>query len=128
MMGAQFTYKMIRNVHLLLAIIALVFFSCSEKKADNRDTVRSGTIRISVDESFKPVIDSQIKVFESQFPNAKILVAYKSEAACLRDLNNDSVRMVIVTRGLDRAEERKFIDSLKFKPAFGSKLTASGAE
>ncbi len=33
-----------------------------------RETPLSGTINISVDESFRPVIDSQIKVFESSPP------------------------------------------------------------
>jgi phosphate transport system substrate-binding protein len=52
-------------------------------------------------------------VFESSFPDAHVLVDYKAEAACLRDLSNDSVRMVIVTRGLSLAEERYFRDTAK---------------
>jgi phosphate transport system substrate-binding protein len=72
-----------------------------------------------VDESFKPVIDSQLKVFESSFPNAHILVDYKPEAACLRDLSNDSVRMIIVTRGLTLAEEKHFNDTLKVPAVSG---------
>ncbi|MCU0375781.1 MAG: hypothetical protein MUF24_10775, partial [Chitinophagaceae bacterium] len=44
------------------------------------DTPKKGTIRISVDESFKPVIDSQIKVYEASFPETKIIAEYKSEA------------------------------------------------
>jgi len=75
------------------------------------ETPLSGTIRISVDESFKPVIDSQLKVFESSFPNARILVEYKPEAACLRDLAGDSTRMIIITRGLSLAEERYYKDT-----------------
>lgn len=77
------------------------------------ETPTSGMIHISVDESFKPVIDSQLKVFESSFPNARILVEYKSEAACLRDLSNDSTRLVIITRGLSLAEESFFKNSAK---------------
>jgi phosphate transport system substrate-binding protein len=77
------------------------------------ETPTSGNIRISVDESFKPVIDSQLKVFESSFPDAKITVEYKSEADCLRDLSNDSTRLVIVTRGLTLAEEKFFKDSAR---------------
>ena len=80
---------------------------------DSAGNPPSGTIHISVDESFKPVIDSQLKVFESSFPDAHVLVDYKAEAACLRDLSNDSVRMVIVTRGLSLAEERYFRDTAK---------------
>jgi phosphate transport system substrate-binding protein len=81
------------------------------------DTVTSGTVHISADETFKPVIDQQIEAFQAQYPKAKIIVHYKSEAACLRDLLVDSIRMVIVTRGLTEDEQQFFTDSLKYKPA-----------
>jgi phosphate transport system substrate-binding protein len=83
------------------------------------ETTTSGSIHISVDESFKPVIDSQIEVFESLHPEAHVTVHYKPEADCLEDLNNDSIRMVIVTRGLTDLEEQKLKQKLSFKPPFG---------
>lgn len=83
------------------------------------DTPTSGRIRISIDESFKPVIDSQIKVFQSSFPNAEIIAEYKPEAECLKDLESDSTRMVIVTRGLSEDESTQFEQKLGFKPAWG---------
>ncbi|MBO9565479.1 MAG: substrate-binding domain-containing protein [Niastella sp.] len=84
-----------------------------------KDTLKTGTIHISVDESFKPVIDSQIKVFESQNAKAKLIVDYKPEAECLRDLNQDSTRLVIVTRGLTDGETQTLATKLNFKPVFG---------
>jgi phosphate transport system substrate-binding protein len=84
-----------------------------------RETPTYGTINISVDESFKPVIDSQIKVFESSFPDVHIIPHYKPEAECLRDLTTDSTRMVIVTRDLSREEEKFYIDSFHLTPAEG---------
>ncbi len=112
-----------RKIGFVSAIWILFLVSAcgggSDPVRDSRDTPNSGSINISVDEAFKPVIDSQIKVFESQFPNAKINVQYKPEAECLKDLNNDSIRMVIVTRALSRAEEATLKDSLEYKPAFG---------
>lgn len=97
----------------------LLLNSCGGEEKPVGDTTTSGTIHISADESFKPVIDSQIQVFESQRPNAKILVHYKPEADCLRDLSNDSIRMVIVTRGLEDSETRSLTTQLSFKPSFG---------
>jgi len=103
-----------------LTVLVIFLLGCNNtKQPDNRDTPTSGTINISVDETFKPVIDSQIKVFESQYPNAKINVNYKSEADCLRDLNQDSTRMIIVTRGLSEKEEQILIDTLSYKPMYG---------
>ncbi len=107
---------------LLIVALSSAFLAtgCSTNKgAQPEETLTSGTIHISADESFKPVIDSQIQVFESQHPNARIVVHYKSEADCLRDLNVDSIRMVIVTRGLSEKEQNILKDSLRYTPKFG---------
>jgi phosphate transport system substrate-binding protein len=102
--------------------INMILTACHSGSGPTRpqETTTSGTIHISVDESFKPVIDSQIEVFESQHPDAHIVVQYKPEAECLRDLNVDSIRMVIVTRGLSDAEETTLSNKLQFKPAYGT--------
>lgn len=103
-----------RFVPCIVWVLGTVLFTgCHSGPRVQQETPLSGTIHISVDESFKPVIDSQLKVFESSFPDAHVLVDYKPEAACLRDLGNDSIRMVIVTRGLSLAEERYFRDTAK---------------
>ena len=81
------------------------------------DTPSKGAINISVDESFRPVIEEQIKMYESSFPQTKIIAHYKTEADCLRDLFKDSAtRMIIVTRGLNDKEEMFFKDSLNYVP------------
>ena len=103
----------------LFAIALSMMDSCDQHVRTDLDTTNSGTINISVDESFKPVIDSEIKVFEALNPKAKVIAHYKPEADCLRDLAYDSAtRMVIVTRGLTDKEEQFFQDSLKFIPSY----------
>lgn len=106
---------------MALGTSLILFNSCQSNNAakDTRDTPTSGTIHVSADESFKPVIDSQIKVFESLYPQAKIDIRYKPEAECIKDLNYDSIRMVIITRGLTADEEKILQDTLRFKPAYG---------
>jgi phosphate transport system substrate-binding protein len=84
-----------------------------------QETPTSGTIHISVDESFKPVIDSEIKVFESSFPNCHIIADYEPEAQCLRDLTTDSTRLIFVTRGLTKEEGDFYQDSFHVRPLFG---------
>lgn len=104
---------------MIAAFIVIVFSGCSG--GNNRtdlDTEESGTIHISVDESFKPVIDSQIQVFEALHPKAKIIAEYKPEAQCFRDLIKESTRMIIVTRGLTDEEEKFYRDSLKYLPTW----------
>ena len=109
-----------------LTIIAIVIVAAScnlnKKKAKviaGDDTINSGTIHISVDESFAPIIDSQIKVFMSLNPKARIIAHYKPEADCLKDMLNDSTRMIIITRGLSDDEELYYKDTLSFIPMHG---------
>ncbi|MBL0132752.1 MAG: substrate-binding domain-containing protein [Chitinophagaceae bacterium] len=113
--------SLVNKSMLFVACLPLFLIGCSGNKnaAAISDTLTTGTINISVDESFRPVIDSQIQVFESLHPEAKIVVHYKSEADCLRDLDVDSIRMVIVTRGLSDDEQKQLKDTLTYVPTFG---------
>ncbi|MEY3349929.1 MAG: hypothetical protein RIQ50_40 [Bacteroidota bacterium] len=108
----------------LLLLAGLSLFSCDEQRKKAKiipgdDTLTTGRIRISVDESFAPIIDEQIKVFMSQHPEANIIAEYKPEAECLKDMLSDSTRMVIVTRGLLPQEEEFYKDTLSFIPIWG---------
>jgi phosphate transport system substrate-binding protein len=87
--------------------------SYDEQERELPDTYKRGTIRVSADESFKPIIDAQVQVYESNYPGTKIIVDYKPEADCLRDLLVDSVRMVIATRKSSVGEKEAVSDSLK---------------
>ena len=112
--------QFLRKLPASALVLVIFLLGCKDSaQPDTRDTTTTGVVHISVDETFRPVMDSQIKVFESQFPQAKVIVHYKPEADCLRDLNKDSIRMVIVTRGLTDKEERILTDTLRFKPTFG---------
>ena len=99
-------FKQFKNWCYVLGAAGLLT-SCSGKQDPNQptDTFEQGTIHISVDESFKPVIDSQIKVYEASYPQTKIIAHYKPEADCLRDLAVDSIRLIITTRGYTQAEQ-----------------------
>lgn len=102
-------------------IAALGVSSCSSNNEteDTRDTPTKGSINISVDESFKPVIEEQLKVHHSSFPNTTIHVSYKSEAECFRDLQKDSTRMIIVAKGLTEKEADYYKSILSYKPQYG---------
>lgn len=89
---------------------------CGNKEDETRDSFDRGTIHISCDESFRPVMDAQVAVYMSDFPEANIIVHYKPEAECLRDLLVDSIRMVIATRGYTEDERQAMIDSLGVGP------------
>jgi phosphate transport system substrate-binding protein len=104
---------------LILFTAMLFVVSCKPKKQQPTDTGSSGTIHISVDESFKPIIEEQIRVFESSNPKANIIAHYKPEAECWDDLLKDSTRMVIVTKKLTQDETSYYADSLGLYPESG---------
>ncbi len=107
-----------KTLIILFAITLLGACKSNSNQVDERDTPNKGTIRISVDESFKPVIEEQIKVHQASFPDTKIIASYKPEVECLKDLQNDSTRMILIARGLTKNETAFFESKLSFQPQF----------
>ena len=89
------------------------------------DYADSGEISISCDESFRPIIEEMVKVYESNHRKTKFRVTYKPEADCLDDLFNDSTRMIIATRRANSYEQAYIVDSFKIDPV--TKVTAYDA-
>jgi phosphate transport system substrate-binding protein len=110
-----------KSVYLFIVVFVLAVTSCDDDSKNKnliRDSPRQGTIYISVDESFKPVIEEQIKVYQSSYPETHIIASYKSEVDCFRDLQKDSTRMIIVARGLKKDENDFFQNQLSFRPQY----------
>lgn len=116
-MRIKIVRKLVNTIGVILTVIIITTACKQKKQLVFTDTPLNGTIDISVDESFKPVIDEQIKMYEGSFPGTKINAHYKPEAECLKDLINDAAtRLVIVTRGLSKKEELYFEDSIYYIP------------
>jgi phosphate transport system substrate-binding protein len=110
--------KNLKSVLFAVICITFVAVSCTQRSTKNgqeQDTATSGTIRISVDETYQPLIEAEIKVFQSLYPKTKIIAEYKPEADCFKDLFNDSARMIIVTRDL-KPDEKEYFKKEKIRP------------
>src|SRR5436190_20987921 len=105
-----------RTFFYLLSLLFLLNSCGNNTEEEQKDTIDSGTIYISADESFKPVIDSEIRVFEALHREARIIPIYKPEAECIKDFAVDSIRMVIITRRFTEQEENFIVDSFKLAP------------
>lgn len=101
-----------------LGILAGGCKSYQDQKDELPDNNRKGTIHVSADESFKPVIDEQVQVYEANHPGTRIIVQYKPEAECFKDLLVDSIRMVIATRRYNEDEKAFIVDSMRMSPKF----------
>lgn len=97
---------------LRIGVLAFLFSACGSGGNGNYVSQDDSVIHISVDESFKPIIDSQIQVYESSNPDIRIIAHYKSEQNCMKDMLVDSIRMVIVTRGLSEKEAAFYRDTI----------------
>jgi len=91
----------------LLICTALFFglFSC-DSGPKITDTLSKGNVDISVDEAYKPIIEEEMRVFDSCYPEAKITVHYKSEAECIKDYFDHKARIILISRDFT-AEENK---------------------
>lgn len=104
-----------------IRIVALLLFlsGCNqdgEKRLEDKPD--AGTIHMSIDESFRPAMEEQIHLFELTNPRANLVATYKPESDCFRDFFKDSNnRMIVVSRGLSRKEEKFMMDSLGYNPA-----------
>ncbi len=99
-----------------IAALTLGLFSVScndgkEVKQENIETTKKGNISITVDESFKPVIEQELKVFDSSFPEATIRVQYKPEHQCIEDLFKDSARLILTTRDISPQERQTLLNN-----------------
>ncbi|RAI98507.1 phosphate transport system substrate-binding protein [Chitinophaga skermanii] len=102
--------------YVLGVTIAGFMAACGGPSAESKlDTPTKGTIKISVDETYQPLIEAELKVFHSQYPNTNIIAEYKPEADCFKDMFADSARMIIVTRDLN-AEEQDYFKNIKIRP------------
>ncbi len=96
-------------IPILLSALFL-FSSCNKNQIrGGTDGATFGDIKIAVDETLAPIIDSQLMVFHATYKDAKITPIVCSEAESINLLLQDSVRSAIVTRDLTQKERDAFV-------------------
>lgn len=78
--------------------------SCNKNKP-LKETPTRGDIKISVDESYKLLIDAEISTFAFFYQNAKITADYKPEWDVISDFIKDSVQVVVANNKLTQDQE-----------------------
>ncbi|WP_299825750.1 substrate-binding domain-containing protein [uncultured Pontibacter sp.] len=100
-----------------LALVATLFSCGGNDPKKELDTPTTGSIKISVDESFQPIIETQISTFEGIYKYASISASYKSEGQVVQDLLNDSTRVAVLSRELTE-EEKAVFEKRKLVPRY----------
>ena len=114
-------YRKIDHQSFIIPVLCLLLLvigckSYKEKEDALPDNRNKGSINVSADESFKPVIDEMVQVYEANHPGTRIIVQYKPEADCLKDMLTDSIRLIIATRHFNMEEKELMVDSMKVSP------------
>jgi phosphate transport system substrate-binding protein len=93
----------IKIIVSFFVLVSLIFFGCNSSDSPS-DTPTYGKIIISVDETFKPLIESEVDTFEKIYEYADVQVNYKPEADAFYDLMETDIRLIIVPRTLNKEE------------------------
>lgn len=104
----------LKSISLVLSA-TLILSACENAAQKPADTLSKGNIDISVDETYKPIIEQETKVFDSSFPEGHINTHYKPEAACIKDFMDGNARVILVTRELS-ASEKQVLEQKKVVP------------
>ena len=99
-----------KNSFFVSALIALmvIFISCEPNERHlgfESDTHGRGKATILIEESFKPLFETSIYTFESQFPHADIIPDYMAEGEIINDFFANKVKTICISR--DFTEEEK---------------------
>jgi phosphate transport system substrate-binding protein len=79
----------------------MLFASCGNRGTKLPDeTPTRGNIKITVDESFQPLLDTEVFTFTSLYTSAKVAPQYKPEFDVINDYMNDSVKVIVTSKKL----------------------------
>ena len=105
-----------KNKLILYFLCLYTLSACtSSQKKGKEETLYSGKISIAVDESFKPIMEEELQVYQALTPEAVITPIYCSEVEAVNLLLKDSVRLAITNRRLTEEELISF-HTRKFFP------------
>lgn len=88
-----------------LTLLVGLLSACADKpKSGRTDTYSSGAITFASDESFSPIIDEEMQVFESIYTKAKLTPIYTNEIEVVNLLLKDSLQLAITSRRFTKKE------------------------
>lgn len=111
---------MIRNLFNILVATTLVLSftaGCKSKPKKNQrtDTYSSGTIKFVSDESFRPIIEEEVQIFEHIYPQATLIPDYTNELDAVNLLMKEKRYLAITSRNFTKEEVQNLKDR-KFLP------------
>ena len=101
------------GIIFLYIFISGLLVSCQGGARQASDeTPTRGNIKIAVDESFQPLVDTEVYTFTSLYQNARVKPLYKPEYDVVNDFMNDSVKVMVTSRKLSDSQIQYLRDTL----------------
>jgi phosphate transport system substrate-binding protein len=101
------------GIPYIYAGFIFVLYSCAgggNKTPD--ETPTRGDIKIFSDESFQPLIETEVFTFTHLYNNAKIKPVYKPEIDIINDFMSDSVKVIVTSKKLTEDQIKWLRDTL----------------
>jgi phosphate transport system substrate-binding protein len=105
-------HKVYSIMRILTLGLVLSIISCGGGNVTVKETPTRGNIKIISDESFQPLIDTEVYTFTHLYANAFIRARYKPEYDVINDFMNDSVKVIVTSRRLTDDQIRYLRDTL----------------
>lgn len=105
--------KWIAGRPYIYMVLLIMLISCTGSGTRKiNETPTSGDIKIIADESFQPLIDTEIRTFTALYRYAKIRPVYKPEVDVINDFMNDSVKVIVTSKKLTEDQIKYLRDTL----------------
>jgi phosphate transport system substrate-binding protein len=108
-----FSEKLLSPALCFIMGIFFILSSCGQMgKVGTNETPTRGNIRIIADESFQPLIQTEVYTFTHLYQYAKIKPVYKPEYDVINDFMNDSVKVIVTSKKLTDYQIQTLRDTL----------------
>ncbi len=107
------SYKPTVKLSILIMGLLLFLAACGQMgKTGTNETPTRGNTTIIADESFKPLIETEVFTFTHLYENAQIKALYKPEYDVIEDFMNDSVKVIVTSKKLSDYQIQYLRDTL----------------
>ena len=101
-----------KTARYLIMVSVIGMISCNGGTTLTEESPTRGNIKIIADESFQPLIDTEVYTFTHLYQNASIKVLYKPEYDVINDFMRDSAKVIVTSKKLTEDQIQYLRDTL----------------
>ena len=98
--------------YVAITLISISLLSCGGT-AQKRTEEEINTVEVACDETFRPIMEQEMRAFHAKYPEAILDTTFVSETKAIQLLLEDSFRMAITTRPLSQVEQQSILNNYR---------------